>query len=270
MKKIASLLLLAATGLVLTLSTSSAQHPPKPLRACLVLGGCCHDYAKQKDILKAGLEERANLQVEIVYTEDKSTKARFPLFEKPNWAEGFDVVIHNECSADVKDLPYVENILAEHKRGVPGVNLHCAMHSYRTGTPIWFEYLGLQSSGHGPQLPITVTYLDKESPITKPLSDWVTTNEELYNNVKIMDGTIPLARGKQGAGEKEGNDNAVIAWTSLYGEKKTRVFSTTLAHNNSVMSDDRYLDLVTQGLLWACGKLNDDGSPVKGYGPAAK
>ena len=26
----------------------------KPLKALLVLGGCCHDYAKQKDILAAG------------------------------------------------------------------------------------------------------------------------------------------------------------------------------------------------------------------------
>lgn len=270
MKKFTSLLLLAATGLAMTFSTASAQTAPKPLRACLILGGCCHDYAKQKDILKKGLEERANLQVEIVYTDDKSTQARFPLYEKANWAEGFDVVIHNECSADVKDIPYVENILAEHKRGVPGVNLHCAMHSYRTGTPMWFEYIGLQSSGHGPQLPIEVTYLDKNNPITKPLSDWTTTNEELYNNVKVMDGTIPLARGKQGAGEKEGKDNVVLAWTSLYGDKKTRIFSTTLAHNNSVMSDDRYLNLVTQGLLWACDKLNEDGTPMQGYGPVAK
>jgi type 1 glutamine amidotransferase len=270
MKKLASLLLLAATGLAMTFSTASAQDAPKPLRACLILGGCCHDYAKQKDILKAGLEERANIKVEVHYTDDTSTKARFPLYEKADWAKDFDVVIHDECSADVKDLPYVENVLAAHKNGVPAVNLHCAMHSYRTGTPIWFEFIGLQSSSHGPQLPIEVSYLDKQHPITKPLTDWTTTNEELYNNVKVIEGTTPIARGKQGAGDKEGRNNVVIAWTSLYGDKKTRVFSTTLAHNNSVVADDNYLDLVTQGLLWAAGKLNDDGTPAQGYGPVKK
>ena len=31
----------------------------KPLRVLLVTGGCCHDYAKQKDILAKGLMERA-------------------------------------------------------------------------------------------------------------------------------------------------------------------------------------------------------------------
>ena len=33
---------------------------PKPLRVLLLTGGCCHDYAAQKDILQKGLEARAN------------------------------------------------------------------------------------------------------------------------------------------------------------------------------------------------------------------
>ena len=38
---------------------------------------------------------------------------------------------------------------------------------------------------------------------------------------------------------------------------KTRVFATTLGHNNATVEDPRYLDLVTRGLLWSCDKLND-------------
>ena len=68
----------------------------------------------------------------------------------------------------MKDLPYVNNILAAHKAGVAAVNLHCAMHSYRVGQfrepvqpgspdALWFDLLGLQSTGHGPQLPIAIT-----------------------------------------------------------------------------------------------------------------
>ena len=34
----------------------------------------------------------------------------------------------------------------------------------------------------------------------------------------------------------------------------TRVFSTTLGHNTATVGDDRYLELVTRGLLWAVGK----------------
>ena len=61
---------------------------------------------------------------------------------------------------------------------------------------------------------------------------------------------------------------SAVVWTNEYGDKKTRVFSTTIGHNNETVSDARYLDLVTHGLLWACGKLDDKGQPAAGYGPA--
>ncbi len=63
---------------------------------------------------------------------------------------------------------------------------------------------------------------------------------------------------------------SVVAWTNEFGPKKTRIFSTTLGHNNETVADARYLDLVTRGVLWAGGKLGDDGKPVDGYGPKQK
>ena len=61
-------------------------------------------------------------------------------------------MIHDECSASVTDPVYVKRILDAHRKGVPAVNLHCAMHSYRWGNiqePVaagadnagWFEML---------------------------------------------------------------------------------------------------------------------------------
>ena len=126
--------------LLATASFTAAQAAaPKPLRALIIAGGCCHDYGMQPVILKEGLEARAHVEVEYVVSvdaqqkPDKSTKAKFEKYEKPDWAKGYDVIIHDECSADVKDVEYVKNILAAHKAGVPAVNLHCAMHSYRVG-----------------------------------------------------------------------------------------------------------------------------------------
>ena len=65
-----------------------APAAPKPLKALLVLGGCCHDYAKQKDILKAGLEARANVVVDICYSDDNSTKATFTCYDKARLGQG--------------------------------------------------------------------------------------------------------------------------------------------------------------------------------------
>ena len=73
-----------------------------------------------------------------------------------------------------------------------------------------------------------------------------------------------MARGKQG------NADNVVVWTNEYGAKKTRVFSTSIGHNTATVADERYLDLVTRGMLWATGKLADDGKPAKGYEAKAK
>lgn len=262
---------------------SIAADAPKPLRVLLITGGCCHDYPAQKDILKKGIEARANVLVEQIHTDDKSVKPPLPIYGNPDYAKGFEVVIHDECSAGITDPAVIAGVIKPHADGIPGVNLHCAMHSYRFGEfqkPVspgadnarWYEYLGLQSTGHGPQEPIAITFTAKDSPITKGLADWTTIKEELYNNIQILTGK-ELAKGKQITKGKDGatkETETVVAWTNEYGPKKTRVFSTTIGHNNATVEDARYLDLVTRGVLWSAGKLNDDGTPAKGYGPAGK
>jgi hypothetical protein len=289
---------LLAVAFSLGTSTTRAADAPKPLKVLLITGGCCHDYAKQKDILKAGLEKRANLIVEIIYTAEgekgadgkiNMTKPTLPIYGNPEYAKGYDVVIHDECAAEINDPKTIAGVLKPHREdGIPGVNLHCAMHCYRFGEfqkPVaagadnshWYEYLGLQSTGHGPQLPIALKFVDKESPITKGMSDWTTIKEELYNNIQILGGKA-LVRGKQSVPQKkkdaEGKETVgetkdvetVVAWTNEYGAKKVRVFSTTIGHNNDTVSDDRYLELITRGVLWAAGKLSEDGKAAAGYG----
>lgn len=251
--------------LSLALTGFGADQPlPKPLRALLIAGGCCHDYAAQKDILKKGLEARANVTVDIVYTPDKSTKATFEIYQNPDWAKGYDIIIHDECSADVKDMPYVQNILNAHKT-IPAMNLHCAMHCYRTGTDDWFKFIGIQSSSHGPQEPIAIDFLDKSHPVTKTAENWTTIKEELYNNIKIFPTATALAKGTQLVKQKDGTMKpveSVVVWVNEY--EKTRIFSTTIGHNNATVSDERYLDMLARGLLWACGKLDQKGY-IKAY-----
>ncbi len=247
-------------ALLFLLAAASVGHAEtKPLKALLVAGGCCHDYAKQHIILSQGIQARANVQVDVVWTDDKSVTPPLPLYDNPDWAKGYDIIIHDECAAGVKDMALVKRILDVHQT-IPAVHLHCAMHSFRTGTDVWFKHLGIQSASHGPQEPIAITFVDKEHPITKPLADWTTIKEELYNNVNIFDGH-PLAMGKQVV---KGKDvDYVVAWTN---EKVgARSFSTTIGHNNDTVADARYLDLVTRGLLWAMNKLTPDYlTPFKG------
>ncbi len=271
------------------LATPSHADEVQPLRVLVVAGGCCHDYANQKDILKKGIEARLNAVVTVAYDATKGTKPVFEIYNKADWYKDFDVVVHDECAADITDPVYVEKILKAHREGVPAVNLHCAMHSYRWGKfqqPVkvgddnahWYEMLGLQSTGHGPQLPIAIKFTDKEHPITKGLADWTTLNEELYNNVQVLTGKA-LANGTQvqksaekkdkdgkvTAPAKETTNEKIVAWTNEFGPKKTRIFSTTVGHNNKTVEDARYLDLVARAVLWSVNKIDAEGKPLAGY-----
>jgi hypothetical protein len=264
--------LILALVLAAAVTRPFAAEMPKPLKALLVIGGCCHDYAAQKEILKAGLEKRLNVTVDIAYSDDKNTTPALPILGNADYAKGYDVVIHDECGADIKDPALVQAVLAPHRAGLPGVNLHCAMHSYRIGPPAtpaeagseraaWFEYLGIQSSRHGPKLPIVIDFSTGKSPIVSGMAEWKTGPEELYNNVQVFPTATLLARGKQMVKDKE--DDFAVVWSNNY--RGARVFSTTIGHQNETVSDDRYLDLVARGLLWACNKLDDSGKPKAGY-----
>ncbi len=266
----------------------AAETAVKPLRVLVVAGGCCHEYDKQTLALKEGIEARLNAIVDIAYNPDKTTKATFEIYKAKDWDKDFDLIIHDECSADVTDPAYVSAILNAHKAGKPAVNLHCAMHSYRWGNyrePVqagadnagWYEMLGLQSTGHGPQQPIAITFTDKSHPIAKGLEGWTTINEELYNNVQMLTAK-PIASGvqivppkaKKGealpADAKPTEATAVVAWTNEYGPNKTKIFSTTIGHNTATVSDPRYMDLLTRGILWATGHIDENGKAQAGYG----
>ncbi len=271
-------ILAAVFGLAIA---QDSDKKAETLKVLVVAGGCCHDYETQSKLLKAGIEQRLNAEVTIEFNPSKKTDATFPIYESKDWAKGYDLVIHDECSASVMDKDYVNRILDAHKGGVPAINLHCAMHSYRWGNfkePVnlgddnagWYEMIGIQSTSHGPKTPIDVTFPDPKNPITKGMKPWTTINEELYNNVQIFEGTTTVALGKQmqaprkkelkaNPDAKPKEANAVVVWTNEYGPKKTKIFSTSLGHENDTVADDRYMDLVTRGLLWATGNLSEDG-----------
>ena len=44
---------------------SEVKEQPRPLRALLICGGCCHDYTEQHKILSDGIQARANVQVDV-------------------------------------------------------------------------------------------------------------------------------------------------------------------------------------------------------------
>jgi len=242
-----------------------AAGDAKPLRALMVCGGCCHDYEHQKHILADGISARANVEFTIVH-EGKDRTNRVSIYEKPNWWQGYDVILHNECFGYVDDNKFIEGIAAAHAAGVPAVMLHCSEHSYRMGkTDEWRKLLGISSFSHEKARDLEVKVLKAEHPVMKDFPvTWHDAGDELYKNEKWWPNMIPLAQ----AYGLDTKTNHVCIWLNTYGD--TRVFVTTLGHQNATMSDPAYLGLVTRGLLWACNKLDDKGEPKAGYAAVNK
>ncbi|MGC4003644.1 MAG: ThuA domain-containing protein [Pirellulales bacterium] len=248
-----------------TWATLVQADEPRPIKALLVTGGCCHDYEQQKTIVTEGISARANVVWTIVH-EGKDRKDKIGLYEKPDWAAGYDVVVHNECCGAVEDVAFVNNIARPHFEGVPAVMLHCSTHSYRTAkTDDWRQTVGQSSFSHEKARDLTIKTVAKDHAIMQGFpADWLDKTDELYKNEKLWPNVTSLATSY---GEETKKDHTVI-WTNTYG--KGKIFATTLGHTNDTMKDPVYLDLITRGLLWSCGKLDDHGKPLPGYGPQTK
>ncbi len=258
---------LAAVGVLAAMTLSSAPtggaadapskapvkpaQPGEPIRALLVTGGCCHNYPFQSRQLMDAVDRLANVEWKVVNEGGTGTKAQIALYDDPNWAKGFDVVVHNECFADTTNPDYIRRIVAGHREGVPAVVIHCAMHTYRaTDIDDWREFLGVTSRRHDPLGRYPITVLAPEHPALKGLpATWTMPIDELYVIEKVWPKTKVLASS---VSEKDGHTYPVI-WTSTYG--KARVFGTTFGHSDDTFGDPLFLQFASRGVLWAAGRL---------------
>lgn len=247
------------TVVSLTLSAAEIPNSVPPIRALMITGGCCHDYANQKTILSQGISARANVSWTIIHEGTDRTNM-VSIYANSNWAKGFDVVLHNECFGFVTNVPFIETIAKAHFDGVPAVLLHCSTHSYRNAaTDEWRKLLGVSSMQHGALHAFEISNLLPTHPVMKDFPEkWQNTPDELYQILKVWPGTTALGRAISPSEPEQ-----VCIWVNEYG--RARVFGTTLGHSNQTMGSDVYLDLVTRGLLWACNKLDENGRPRPGY-----
>lgn len=245
---------LALTGALLAgLSTQSADAL-KPIEALVITSGCCHNYRFQTESLTGAISKLAPVNWTVVHEGGTGTRAMIPLYDDPNWAAKYDVVIHNECFADTTDEAYIRRITKAHWNGTPAVVIHCAMHTYRAaGIDDWREFLGVTSRRHDHQSRYPVRSVAKTHPIMKSFPEvWTTPKDELYVIEKVWPNTTPLAVSLS---EADGQTYPVI-WTNQHGS--ARVFGTTFGHSDETFADPVFLNTVARGFLWAAGRLKDE------------
>jgi len=240
-------------GLLVAGFSATTAAETKPVRALLITGGCCHNYSFQSQQLTNAVARLAQVEWKIVREGGNGTRAEISFYDNPDWAKGFDVVVHNECFADTTNQTYIRKITSAHKAGVPAVVVHCAMHTYRsTDIDDWREFLGATSRRHDHQARYPVKLAEPGHPILTGVStNWVTAMDELYVIDKLWPNAKALATS---VSEKDGKTYPV-AWINLYG--KARVFGTTYGHSDDAWRDENFLTLVSRGTLWSAGRLSE-------------
>ena len=234
-------------------SAEPINPSPAPLRALFLTGGGSHDYQKLAPHLTSNLSRLVNAKFTTAFDLDALTNAGF--------AEVYDVVVYDMCFDDAPDV-VLKNAIETTRAGKAAVMIHCAVHAFRHSAQVheWEACCGMRSKVHDAYGPFTVVKLDKDDPVTKQFPDgWATPGDELYQTISIEPQSHRLLTAKS---PHDGREH-VVCWTYQFG--RGRVFATTLGHDLKTAASPDYLQLLANGLLWACAKLSDDGRPLAGY-----
>lgn len=231
---------------------------PAPLKVAFFTGGGYHDYKKLSPLLTEKMAELVHAKFDV--------KWDLAGMQELKDGAGYDAVVYNTCFDDAKDdLGLIERLRTVTREGKPTMMVHCAVHTFRVNKD-WAECCGQLSRKHDPYQAFGTEKADKDHSVLKTWpDDWKTPGDELYNTIEFHKNSKALLKAKS---PKDGKEH-VVCWTAEYG--KGRVFATTLGHDMKTAGQADYHRLLAYGLLWACGKLGEDGKPLKGYeGPGAK
>lgn len=251
---LAFLILVAVTVVLFGASTDAPGTEKDSINALYLTGGGWHDFERQKELVPDGLSAHLNslnINWTIVHEGKGDPEHKPSVLRKANWAEDYDVIVHNHAFGRVEDADFVKHAV-EHHKGTPAVLIHAANHSYRYSQPAdpWFELIGLQSMRHEDARPLTVENIEPDHPIMVGFPEqWETpVEDELYVVENVWGDITPLA---QVYGEETDKYHPVIWTNELQG---TRVFSTSLGHHNEMYEQPEFLGMIAEGLLWAIGE----------------
>ncbi|MHB8522574.1 MAG: ThuA domain-containing protein [Limisphaerales bacterium] len=239
---------------LLAIAACPAGAADKPaLKVLFLTGGGYHDYAKLVPFLTGKLSGLIRVAFDVRYDTE--------LLKNPNFADAYDAVVYDLCWENA-DEPLVNNALNAARSGKPTVMVHCALHAFKQSQG-WRDCCGMTSRVHDPYEPFATEKLDPRDPITLSFPDeWKTAGDELYQTIKMDEHSKPLLKV---VSPHDGRVH-MVCWTSTYG--KGRVFGTTLGHDMKTVAQPEYVQLLANGLLWTCGKLEADGKPAPGYAAA--
>ena len=234
-------------------------HAAEPLTRVLILSGQNnHDWRQTTPKLKAILESAGHFSVAITEHPEQCDAETFSKYDVllSNWNTFGSPTVTNWPSATR------EAFLAFVRGGKGFVSVHAGTSSFYD----WQEYQQLAGgswkigqTGHGPVHEFAVKIVNHEHPITRGLTNFLTTDElwhraGLQTNIQVL-ATAYSAPEKQGSGADE-----PIAFVTQYG--RGRCFNLLLGHNRNAMDAAGFQQLLSRGTEWAAtGKVAESATP---------
>jgi len=251
-KKLACLCLLMSIVLFCCVQAEAAK-----LKGLWTTGGCCHDYKKHAPLLTEKIAQYAAVEFDIVTGTEQ--------FKDKDYAKDYDLVVYDLCYAGEKDKDLIGNVTNTIKQGKPAVIIHCSLHTFRAiDWDDWREAMGMTSKSHDRFRALKTKKVAKHPTTLFWPEDWETPGDELYQTIKFWPNATALMTVFSPQSEKD----HVVTWVNKYGDGN--VFGTTLGHNMLTVGQDDYHRLLANGVLWVCGKLDDEGKPAAGFEGSGK
>ncbi len=211
------------------------------LQLCMLSGSFEYDSHDTLAIVKGHVESNAPIAATVIEYADEDDNPSLAALDDADVALLFTRRL-NATGAELKRFQ------AYCRAGRPVVGLRTASHGYQNWLEIDKEILGGNYQGHHGEGPICHVELVPEAtdhPVLAGVEPYGAKGS-LYINAPIADDTTVLLTGSIDEATEP------IAWTRP--NNGGRVFYTSLGHQQDAFSAS-FLRLVTNGVLWAGGRL---------------
>lgn len=241
--------MLCLAGALMVGSAVVSQAADAKIKVLLLAGDDvpkAHVWQEMSSATRDVLEQSGKFDVKVC--EDSA------ILESASALKRYDLVFLTSFNATTPTLSDVakENLLNFVKGGKGFAVSHLASASFKE----WPEFKKLcgrnwimGTSGHNPRSVFKVTITDKDSPITKGLSDFQ-QDDELYAKLQ---GDAPI-HVLATADSDFSNKTEPLAFTLTYGEG--RVFHETFGHDGKAIKNAPVAQIIVRGCEWAAtGKV---------------
>lgn len=238
-------------SVVLLLACGVVQAAEPTLRVFILSGQNNHNWRETAPRLRSILEATGRFTVEVTEHPEQCDAATFAKFDAllSNWNTFGTAEVTNWPAATRQAfLDFVRN-------GKGYVSVHAGSSSFYD----WPEYQQvagggswkLGQTGHGPVHEFEVKLVDKNDPITRGMTNFLTT-DELWHQTGLQPGVRILATAFSAPDQKGSGKDEPMAFTTTFG--RGRCFNLLLGHDARAMASPGFQALLRRGTEWAASE----------------